>query len=110
MILSMIYAFLGVVSTPTHIKFVTVAWPPLLNIFIMGLKCHSVPIMYLFDPPKYLKRAGISAEPSNLTELKTEKIPSQNEALQETLKGMHEASKHILRSQTIIELNDELLT
>lgn len=110
MSLSMIYAFLRVISMPMHMKFVTVAWPQLLNIFILGLKCHSVPIMYLFDPPTYSKRAGISAEPSNLTELKTEKIPSQNEAIQETLKGMHEAGKHILRSQTIVELNDELLT
>lgn len=103
MILSVLYALMIIASTedrPMSAIFVTVAWPPLLHIFILGLKCHSVPIRYLFDPPRY----------PDLAELKTEKVPRQNEVIQETLKGMHEASKHILRSQTRIELRDELLT
>ncbi|OQE24481.1 hypothetical protein PENSTE_c007G03412 [Penicillium steckii] len=103
MILSVLYALMIIASTedrPMSAIFVTVAWPPLLHIFILGLKCHSVPIRYLFDPPRY----------PDLAELKTEKVSRQNEVIQETLKGMHEASKHILRSQTRIELRDELLT
>ncbi len=68
----------------------TIAWPQLVHICVLVLKNLSVPVMYLLDPPKYIKRT-IPFAGTGASQLKTGNSVVQSEATQATWKAIDKA-------------------
>lgn len=78
---SILYSFTTAIGAEDSLMQVitTIGWPQLVHICILGLKNHSIPVIYLLEPPKYPEREVFSTNLGS-SQLRFEKNVVQSEA------------------------------